>query len=476
MAKITVLRDGETHGEKIDDINANFTELYDGTWIDGSTASSVTGTDTLLVKQSGTAKNVTAEKLKDYIEAETALPYIEVTTEGDDKGLIFSEQISTGTPANPKESSFGEGDSRGVGKENVNPNEDPEAGCCWQYAYADMTGQTITTATDKTVVFASDSASTSVLFGGTTAGKCIMFGSDYNFGGLKLKIDTLGSMNPDNYVVEYYSSIANGWRSTRVMASDANFPYTQRGNKVAENTTNEQIRSGYDPTLDLTWDAVALTIGGTVYTKRWARLRLTGTITTDPIVEQIKISTNRTEINADGFMEFFGFAVYPKIMDIVKYSNADKEPTDQDIKIASGITLSGTDNKFAFNKDDGFILVNNIPLRLDTSIYPTIKIFWYPADGTAGDVELQLDTVIGTDSFVYDGNATATASTSTVTSVSSDQEAKQISIFTVDLSSALPGNRAAFSLHRDGGNGNDDYGGAIVITGWELVGYFWGIA
>ena len=113
-----------------------------------------------IVEETGGSKVITGATLKEYLAEGTLLPYVEVVQDGDDKGLIFTQQVSVGTPEFPKESIFGEGDSYGVGKEDTTPDGEPAVGSAWHCDIATTTNMTITGATDITTILTSDAGST----------------------------------------------------------------------------------------------------------------------------------------------------------------------------------------------------------------------------------------------------------------------------------------------------------------------------
>jgi len=444
---------------------------------DLGTVSSVDENDKVrVVTEEDLSKQTTMAAIKTYVGEGTATPYIEVVNVGDDKGLIFTEQISVGSPDAPKESVLGEGDSYGVGKEDTTPDGTPKVGSAWHCDTANTTNMVITSATDVTSELSSDSESTTGLFGGATAGKYILVGSDYKFGGVKAKIDTAGTIEPDNVIGEYLQA-SNTWVTASFMATDSNYPYTQFGNTLsASSSKSEQWRFGFNPlSLPVTWAKVNLTINGVVYNKYWARFRVTSNITLDAVMQQIKLHTNRFEVNSDGSTEYFGKSRYAKDIEIEKHTNTTKNPANENITIASGITELRTDNELNNGASDGFILSGKIPEGMDTSIPVQLEVEWYPKGSGSGDVEIQLETVGATLGFVYDGSAVANASTPSVTTVSNDDEVLHRSVFLVDNSKGLPGDKIYGSVFRNAtsGNANDTFDGNIVITGYRVIGYFW---
>lgn len=439
--------------------------------------SSVDDSDFLrVVTEEGDSKKITGINLKTYMGEGTATPYIDVVTVGDDKGLIVTEQLSVGEPSNNKSSSYGGGDSYGVGLEDTTPDGTPVAGSAWHCDTANTTDLVITSATDITTELSSDSGSTTALFGGTTTGKYILIGSEYTFGGVEAKIDTLGTVEAANIQGEYLSA-SSTWSTAPFMVADACCPYEQKGDVLSScSSCSEQWFFGFNPlSLPVSWDKVTLNINGTDYTKYWARFRVTDTITLDPIIEQIKPHTNAFHIEADGTTSYRGASRYARSIPIERTHNADKNPSNEDIDIAPGITESVDDNEFVNGASDGIIVSGIIPEGLDTSIPVQVIVDWYVKGTGAGDIELEFETVKVGDGFVYDGTATTTAQTPSIVSVDDDNLVKKSSTFLVDISTGLPEERVYGSLFRDASaaNTDDTFAGNLVIARVFLIGYFW---
>ena len=391
------------------------------------------------------------------------IPYINCTLVGDDKGLTITEQLSVGTPGEPKETVLGGGDSYPV----------PIAYHC---NIANTTGMVITSATDVSTILQTDSDSTVGLFDGTSAGKYILVGSDYKFSGVKVKMSAAGVVEAANVRADYLKD-TDVWVRAYYMATDADYPYAQHGNQLAEcSSCSEQWFFGFDPlNLPTIWDKTTMTINGSAMEKYWAKFEITSAITTDPVIEQIKLHTNAFEIEADGSTSYRGIARYPKSIPITIEANADKTPLSENIDIADGVTVVRVFNEFADVKVDGNILSGIIPVGLDTSIPVTLHVDWYPSNNNTGDVELEVELVPVTNGFVFDGTADKLSTIPAVHSVSNDQYVKHTSIFQALVQQSLPGDQVFVSLFRDATSGNteDTYAGNIVITNIVLVGYFW---
>jgi len=430
------------------------------------------------VSEEGNSVTVPNSAMKTYLGEGTAVPYLEAVNIGDDKGIICTEQFSVGKPSNSKESVFGEGDSYGVGKEDTTPEGVPKVGSAWHCDISNTTGLTITGATDVTTELSSDTGSTVGLFNGTTTGKYVLVGSDYTFSGVKAKIDIAGDVEPENVIGEYLENDTT-WATANFMATDANYPYTQRGNVLgALNSSSEQWRFGFNPSnLPVPWNKVTLNINGTDYTKYWARFLITSDITTDITIEQLKMHTNRFEINADGSTEYFGKSRYQKTLFAGvsnTLQNISKNPGSQNINYANGMVGDINDNKFVDNTEDGFIIPITIPEGLDTSIPMTLNITGYPTSDNAGAVKFGIDAIHVKDGFVYStSNTPDFTSTAIDTFEAGNQNTRRTASFLIPVNTLVPGEEIIISFYRLGNDPEDTLSGSAVITNVKVDGYFW---
>jgi hypothetical protein len=391
-----------------------------------------------------------------------------VVGEGDDKGLICTEQWSVGSPDSPKESVFGGGDSYSV----------PIA---FHFDYANLIGNVLTGAMDVSAILQSDSASTTGLFGGTVAGSALLVGSLYPYGGTKTKIDTLGSIDPDNIQAEYLRDNTPSWINTPYMVTDADFPYSQKGNRIATcSSCSEQWRFGFDPdNLPTQWDKVTLNINGVNYEYYWSLVRVTAPIITDATIEQIKLHTNRFEINADGSTEYFGRSRYPKTLIAGLQNitpNTAANPANENVSYGPGITAGYVENEFANGANDGFILVQNIEEGLDTSIPLELSVSYYVKGTSIGDINLHLDLIDVSDGFTYNGLATPLSIENAIDTISvNSDEVRRTTKIKFPINKLDTNSGVLIHLHRDASAGNplDTLPANIIITNVRLTGYFW---
>jgi len=263
------------------------------------------------------------------------------------------------------------------------------------------------------------------------------------------------------------------------MATNANAPYEQYGLPIANfDSTSEHIRYGIDPLSGGggdTWVKVPLTVNGVTETKYWGRFMIDTAITTDPILEQVKLHTSRTEINGDGQVEFFDNARKPFRMSFHDRPNADSTPIDENIPVASGITVQATNNEFANGKEDAIIIAGKIPVGTDTSISLVLDVDWYINSTATGDVELEIDVVKVINGFIFDGTAAISETVSDIQTSDGTANKRHISQFVFDISDVLVGDSVIINLKRDAtaGNVHDSVAGNVVIAGFNVTGHRW---
>ncbi|GAG31086.1 unnamed protein product, partial [marine sediment metagenome] len=102
--------------------------------------------------------SLVSEVDEDWIKTKNVNLYMNPRTSGDDEGINITGQLDVGSPQNPKESCFGEGDSTSNTMMCLQTDDD--------VAFLDVTD-----------IFSSDSGSNQGMFNGTAAGKTLYVGS-----------------------------------------------------------------------------------------------------------------------------------------------------------------------------------------------------------------------------------------------------------------------------------------------------------
>jgi len=373
--------------------------------------------------------------------------FTEETGSGDE-GINCLGELHIGSPGNGKELCGGEGDSHTIGMVVFSTEDD-------------------ITFVDYTEEAASGSGSTYPTFGGfLTVGAADYFGSDDPICGIKLKTASLVNPGSGSVAREYWNGSA--WVSFTSLATNSDAPYQQRADNMGTVVGSEQVRFG---NCD---DQVKISVNGVE--KYWIRLRITGALTSSGTIEQIKLHTNRFEINADGFSEYFGNGIYRK--DLVMHWNLTEQlvgfsPANENIVFANGLTLAYTDNEFTANAIDGRGGYLIIPIGMDTSKSLELEFIWIPLTNAAGDVVYKVDTYQTKIGEVIDsGNTVESVQGTVAVALNSDNLLIQTTI-PINVQHLLPGEILAIGFKRVGNDVGDTFTGSIAMINVRAIGSFW---
>ena len=380
-----------------------------------------------------------------------------------DRGLVSYGQFSVGTHLNPKESVFGGGDSH-VRGESCKSNTFEESG----------------TWLDITTILTSTSGSTTAIFNALTVGASFYVGGDLPFPGLKTDVVASIVLGGGALVCEHWNGAA--WVSHSTMCTDANgAPQGQYANTPFQRVQNDQNRWF---SANFTW--ATKTLDGE--TKFWIRYRvITAPITTSPVLELVKLHTNRFEINAGGNAEQFGDG--ESLENVIWHRNlvddlSGASPANATIAFSANsvvapgisITTTGIDNQFNNGALDGIGGTVQIPDGLDTSRPVTFRVLWYPDTVNGGDVELQtMNVALGATDLIGAGVIVPNDQSEITTIPAANRYVRQITTFDFDVSDLVPGDDLAIALLRDAraGNVDDTLAGNIKIYDMDIVGTYW---
>ena len=208
----------------------------------------------------------------------------------DDEGLNVFGEFKVGTPENPSESCFGEGDSNTRGMKV-------------------FTFDGVSTYVDVTEAASSASASP-FTYSALVADAAIYIGSEldqdgdkYKHSGMKYKTSTAAVLGGGSIVAEYWNGSA--WIEVNGMVTESSGLYHPSAKDYFQEIGSFQLRLDTALSRDTSGWTVTNPMSYTT-SLYWVRYRITDTITTAPIFEQWKYHTNRLEANADGFIEYFG--------------------------------------------------------------------------------------------------------------------------------------------------------------------------
>lgn len=369
-----------------------------------------------------------------------------------DRAFVVQGELVVGERGDGRESVFGEGDSYVRGME-IKTNTNLEIG----------TWATITAAMKSAV------GSTSAAFPGVGVGNAIYFGSDIKFSGVKINTTIAIALGAGALIWEFWDSTT--WQPFNLMVTDAEsvLPPATYTQDVFGRVAFEQVR--WNDKAFSTWTTKALD-GSTRF---WVRCRIATAITTSPTLEQAKIHSNRSEINANGVLEFFGTGQPLRSLgwhqrhmnDLVGALSGNNA-----VSLTTNVGVDGTDNALANNATDGIAAIIEIPEGLDTSRPIRMAWTWIPVS-SSGDVEFESHSGSVKLGDTLDGTLSDSLQTKIVTAPA--VEVLTQDFFDFDVSALLPGEFLAVSLFRNatGGNPDDTLAGAVTLVTVDIVGTFW---
>ena len=356
--------------------------------------------------------------------------YILDITEGDE-GLNILGECHVGSPTRPTESVFGGGDSYTNG----------------MIVFTESAGGSFV---DVSVNARSISAST-FTFPGIAIDNAIYIASILDNGtdvlehfGIKALVNTAAVKGIGSIIVEYWNGTA--WVEIEAMEVESSGQYFPHACDYFSNTGSHHIRYNSQLAVDA-WtknDPIIPAIGTEYY---WIRFRIDSAITTAPIFEQFKIHTNRSEINADGWLEYFGKA-RPIGQLGLNFSSArpfEGNMQSQTIYINEDIGVGFTQNKFTATGDKTGI-AGFLPFDFDTS--SPIKLQWsgMPTNNQTIEWTIRIDWVTDNGSDLYFTTEPAASPGRKIVTVSKAITANEVSMFEaiIDVKEMLSRRDGAF--------------------------------
>jgi hypothetical protein len=321
-----------------------------------------------------------------------------------DEGYEIKGELHVGTPEFPSESVFGEGDS--YTREML------------VYTYHAGTSAY----TDVSTSAQSFSGST-FEFPSLSAGDAIYIASGLQYQddyvkhfGIKLNLETSGNALSAT-VVECWDG--SSWNPITFMITEGESPFYALGSALDFDFTSVHVR--YNNNIALSTDPWTkndpVGLGSDRY---WMRWRLFSDITESPRIQQIKLHSNRSEFNLDGWLEFFG-----KARPIAKFPwdggvlvSANNPPGNQNVFLGDNLGVGRIYNRYMNGVIDraGFLLP--LPLDCDTSTPIDLKWSCTTSGGTSADT---IDWVIRW-SYSTEGDSVYWGTTGAPTSAINQQE------------------------------------------------------
>lgn len=303
------------------------------------------------------------------------------TTEGDPAN-VSTRELHVGTSELGRETCLGEGDSTARGM------------LVYSYDGASFT--------DVSNIARSVSGSTFSF--PTTAGSGFYCSSDLidhstqdykKFFGLKTIFSTPMSQGTGSYVWEYWNG--SSWINFNIMLTMSDPPYLSKAKVLDAITGSTQIRfasdlAGTSPPFNNVggWQKNDPVGSGTP--RYWIRFRIVEDITTAPNIEQIKLHSNRTEANSDGWMEYFGTARPTNVLplDFALSSPATlsaQAPQDVTVFLSDTIFIERKGNGFRNNRVDLTSFNTLLPPDVDTSTTILLLLTYVVEASTTGAVD-----------------------------------------------------------------------------------------
>jgi len=345
--------------------------------------------------------------------------------------------------------------------------------------------------TDITTEVTSQSSSTVDMFDGLTANNAVYVGVDQPFPGLTINLTQIIDYGTGDIQTEYWNGTA--WVDFSSMVSRVTSPYTPLGNMALLHTGETNYRFGIG-TRTSDWTTKTLNSE----TKYWVRIIISALIDQMPILEQVKHHANKTKINSDGFMEFFGTArpIRKIVFDPNIAKPAQNSPLNQDTYVITSLGIGRTENRFVTGVRDSTGFSLTMPTDIDTSWPLSLRLTWFPIGTPVVGVtdEIRWEIII-TKSSVGDsiGTSSGTApasngyeatytSTPTILSASANQQQvteidMDVSWFVSDREDSDPlgkyGDQIWVELSRVGSNAADTWTGDIALNAITPVYHAW---
>ena len=289
---------------------------------------------------------------------EVIMGYID-ELEGDEGFKILGE-LSVGSPERPSESIFGEGDSYTTDLQ----------------FYRSDAGTLIQENVSLSATNINDGLLLPIFLNGVVGDEFYVASdkriSDYlQHPGFKYKLTTAPVANSLSAIAtEFYNGVT--WEAFNYLVTESGnsyFPKAQDFGTI-NGSTNGSYQLRYDHTISTSsvWQTTTIGTGEVSEPGRyWTRFRVQEDLVTVPVVDQIKLHSNRLEINNDGFIEMFGKArVYQSLGWSARSIPGGSALASDNIAHSQNLIVNGKENVIANTADDyGFDII--LPPNLDTS-------------------------------------------------------------------------------------------------------------
>lgn len=403
----------------------------------------------------------------------------------ENNGTINLGEFATGSPENPSEGNFGEGDNYTTGMlvYTFNP-----------------TGSVYTDVSEA----AKSQVGSTFSFTGTTSDHAIYISSDRTdqngdfvlFQGYKSFTSSTGlSPGAGSLVHEYWNG--SSWVAFDIMCTHELLYYRYDSSCFLRPNSREQIRFDRDILDD--WTANDPPSTGT--NRYWVRIRISNTITTAPLFDQFKIHSSRTEIGPDGTINFFANARQRRTFitspSQIFFGIGSSSPSNASYTVGTGAVTWSDNREEASFRGNGNTIEEitgsiSLPKGIDTSNGLTARIYWKKSNSNAGNVQWKMDyllrgarNVLSEDganlepaprptgeSIIADSGSTIDT-TPTGTGISDTEIILSEFTSEINIANYYEGDLLFVRLYRDPADVDDTYTSDSILIGFEMSGIFW---
>ncbi len=299
------------------------------------------------------------------------------------------------------------------------------------------------------------------VFQGIEPDNCCYVGFPSQIVGLEVKVhDACSSTVSENDVVyEFWDGIT--WSNLRVMTNLATDPYTRQNVHLLSTASIHNVRFAIFTPVSKSINSI---------TKYWIRMRIVNTLPSIPTLEYIKLHTNGTKLNKDGFVEYFGSARPNRSVDISPTSPCPDAQTHFLTK-----SLSFTRAGLSFSKSSPYpiYIKKSLDSCADVSCPFKITLSYTVDDTSSGNVSLGIRCgILNEGNSIYDNvddAPTDTSLTSITLPISSNSNRKSLrAVLQFDISSLYDSASSIWiSIERDT---SDTYTGNMTIV--DIVGTY----
>lgn len=384
-----------------------------------------------------------------------------LNTAEETKYQILNE-LSVGVVGDGRRSVFGEGDSYSNGMQVWTDNGS---------TFTNVT-EAASSSTGSTFTFPNTSVNTAIYF--STLRSSVDSGDFLKFFDAEV-VATVAKVG-GTIVLEYWDG--SSWVQFNHMSRDSSPPYNPYEKRIFERVSTEHIR--YDKDIDNDWtknDPVSL--GVSLY---WIRYRISSALTTAPVFEKWKVGTNRTEIEEDGYQNYFGKARTVGKLDFnaSNFQAANNSPVNNDLYFGDNLGVGMIENSFSDSATDRSGLVTTLPQDLDTSCKILARFKMYMING-GGNVYLTLRWANNSDgdgcyeSTTYSPSSHPREQTLTKTVSVPSPANEQFSVeFEMDVSDFITksdtgGDLLVLTIQRSGNSGNDTNSDNMVLIQLDVL-------